>query len=224
MLEESLQQRLAGYLAERFGATSVEVRTARLLSGGTLQENWRLELSCLGGVHDGDLDVVLRASCANAIPGSLSRAEEFEVLQAVHGTGVTVPEPLLHCVDTSVIGKDFLVTRVLGGSASPGLVTRSAEWGGDKETLARRIGEELGRMQTIRPCSGSLPFLPVGKRSAAEEMLEALRTGLPDDTPRPILEWGLRWLEANAPAQGEMVLTHGDFRTGNFMVDGSGLT
>lgn len=224
MLEAS-SQRLAGYLATRLGADSVEIGAAQLLSGGTLQENWRLDLTCVGGAYDGALDVVLRASCANAIPGSLSRAEEFEVLQTVYKAGVTVAEPLLCCDDRTVVGTDFLLTRTLAGTASPGLVTRSAEWGGDKEALARRVGEELGRMQTVTPRSSGLAFLPEPRRPAAETMLETLRAGLPGShAPSPMLEWGLRWLEANLPQSADMVLTHGDFRTANVMVDRNGLT
>ena len=37
--------------------------------------------------------------------------------------------------------------------------------------------------------------------------------------PQPTLEWALRWLELNAPSGGETTLTHGDFRTGNYMVE-----
>lgn len=224
MLDQSSQGALAAYLAWALGASSVKIADARLLSGGTLQENFRLELVCDGGPNDGALDVVLRASCANAIPGSLSRAEESDILRRVHNAGVTVPEPLIYCTDTSVIGKDFLLMRVVDGTASPGLVTRSPDWGGDKEALARRIGEELGRMQKIVPEPGVLAFLSGGRHPAAEEMIQVLRAGLPDSTPRPLLEWGLRWLESNMPTPGDIVLTHGDFRIGNFMVDESGLT
>jgi aminoglycoside phosphotransferase (APT) family kinase protein len=44
------------------------------------------------------------------------------------------------------------------------------------------------------------------------------------DTPRPALEWALRWAERNAPESPDVVLTHQDFRTGNYMVDAGGLT
>ena len=39
-----------------------------------------------------------------------------------------------------------------------------------------------------------------------------------------MLEWGLRRLELSPPAAGEVVLTHQDFRTGNYMLDTTGLT
>ena len=44
------------------------------------------------------------------------------------------------------------------------------------------------------------------------------------DLPRPALEYGLRWLELRAPPRSTIVLCHNDYRTGNYMVDGNGVT
>jgi aminoglycoside phosphotransferase (APT) family kinase protein len=43
-------------------------------------------------------------------------------------------------------------------------------------------------------------------------------------TPRPVLEWGIRWLETHTPSPSEPGLCHHDFRTGNYMLDGTTLT
>src|SRR5262249_57225923 len=40
----------------------------------------------------------------------------------------------------------------------------------------------------------------------------------------PVLEWGIRWLEAHLPPPIDPVLCHRDFRTGNYMLDGAKLT
>ena len=39
--------------------------------------------------------------------------------------------------------------------------------------------------------------------------------------PRPARELILLWLRENMPAPGRIALVHGDFRTGNFMIDAS---
>lgn len=41
---------------------------------------------------------------------------------------------------------------------------------------------------------------------------------------RPALEWGLRWAELEAPPCPVPTLVHGDFCTGNYLVDADGLT
>ena len=37
------------------------------------------------------------------------------------------------------------------------------------------------------------------------------------------MEWGLRWLEREAPQTERLVLVHSDYRTGNFLVGEGGL-
>ncbi len=97
--------------------------------------------------------------------------------------------------------------------------------GGEHERLAERIGEELARLQTITPASGKLAFLRPPPEGAARHIIANLRDYLDSLAgPHPAIEWGLRWLELNAPAPGDLVLTHGDFRTGNYLVDNTGLT
>ena len=40
---------------------------------------------------------------------------------------------------------------------------------------------------------------------------------------RPATELGVRWLEENRPTMSRRCLVHGDFRTGNFMINEQGL-
>jgi aminoglycoside phosphotransferase (APT) family kinase protein len=156
---------------------------------------------------------------------SHSRAEEFALLQAAHAAGVTVPEPLALCTDKAIIGRPFYVMKRVSGTAAGHLLVRDDRWKGDRVALATRLGRELARIHTIRPPRDDLGFLPLPKQAPALEAIAGYRGWL--DTyrePRPALEWGLRWLERQAPAAGELVLTHRDFRTGNYMVDEQGLT
>jgi aminoglycoside phosphotransferase (APT) family kinase protein len=70
-----------------------------------------------------------------------------------------------------------------------------------------------------------LSFLgaPDGNPALAE--VETLRRTLDDiGAARPAIEWGLRWAEKHAPDCAAPALVHRDFRTGNYMVDESGLT
>jgi aminoglycoside phosphotransferase (APT) family kinase protein len=102
---------------------------------------------------------------------------------------------------------------------------RDDKWRGDRVALAERLGRELARIHTIVPPRAALGFLPAVSQNPAREAVAGYRRWL--DTykqPRPALEWGLRWLDRNAPPKGEIVLCHRDFRTGNYMVDEQGLT
>src|SRR5690606_2244787 len=53
------------------------------------------------------------------------------------------------------------------------------------------------------------------------QQLEALYRSF--DQPQPVFEFGLRWLRQNAPDPMPLVLVHGDFRNGNFVVNENGI-
>lgn len=217
--------RLADFLAGSAGAQRSEIRNVKALSGGTLQENYLLETVVEGGPEAGSRRYVVRLTRPGSIESSITRAQEFAIMRAAHAAGVTVPEPLWCSEDPGIIGADFLVMRFAPGIALAHVIVRDARWGGDRQALAARLGREIARMQTVTPESSSLGFLPVPRRGAARDMIEALRDYLDrEGTPRPAIEWCLRWLERNAPADRPSVLVHGDFRTGNYMVDEQGLT
>jgi aminoglycoside phosphotransferase (APT) family kinase protein len=101
---------------------------------------------------------------------------------------------------------------------------RDLKLGGDRRRLLERLGLELGRIHSIRPPRPDLGFLPPAEASPALQNVARLRRFLDaHHTPHPALEWGLRWLERNAPERSEIALCHRDFRTGNYMVDENGL-
>ena len=219
------QANLARFIADAASASSAQVRGAKLLSGGAIQENWLVETSVMGGPLAGRQALVLRSDAATTLDASRTREEEFALLSAAHRAGVTVPEPLFLCLDPAVIGRPFYLMRRAGGTASGHVVVKEARWGGTNEALAERLGRELARIHAIRPPRADLAFLGDAPADPAAAAIADCRRGLDRlDDPRPIVEWGLRWLERHPPGSDGPVLCHRDFRTGNYMVDETGLT
>ena len=218
---ETARPALEAFLAAQSGADAARVVAARPLSGGAIQENWSLQAEFAGGGLAGTQDLVLRTDAPSRVSFSLSRTEEFALLQAAAAAGVTVPEPLWLCPDAAILGRPFYIMRRVAGTADP----RSILSGQGLEALAERLGEELGRIHSIRPPHAGLSFLSLPKETPALDAVAACRAQLDAlGRPQPGLEWGLRWAEVNAPPAGDLVLTHQDFRTGNYMVDGGALT
>lgn len=224
-MDQSMSTALARFIATAAGAERVTITQSRLLAGGTIQENWLLRADVSGGVHEGELDVVVRTDAPSGVSVSHNRVQEFALLTAAFGAGVTVPEPLWLCQDDSVIGRQFFIMRRIGGAAPGHVVVKDLRLGGDRQRLTQRLGTELARLHSIRPPCAALDFLARYDDAPAQHLIRRVRAYL--DTlaiPHPPLEWGLRWLQRNAPARGEVVLSHRDFRTGNYMVDEHGLT
>ncbi len=210
-MDEARRTALAAWLPD-----GVAIIAMSLLSGGAIQQNWRMDVT-VGGVAE---EWVLRTDAITTLAQSRPRAEEFALLRAAHEAGVTVPEPLFLCVDTSVIGGAFFIMRRVAGLAAAHRIVRSETLGGGRLALTAALGRELARIHAIR-----LDFLPPhppgppGLRFVAEMRAQLDRLG----QVRPALEWGLRHLERHAPPRGDIVLCHNDFRTGNIMVTEDGI-
>ena len=224
---------LEDFLRASSGARAAEIVEATPLTGGAIQENWRLEIDFDGGALPGRQDLVWRGDAPTQIAASLSRPQEFAVLRAVWRAGVTVPEPLWLCGDSQILGTPFYLMRHLPGVALGHQVVADTSLGGDREALAGRLGEELAKIHRITPPEPGLEFLDQPSPDPARHAIKSYRVFLDRlGRPHPGLEWGLRWCEAHAPPagepggepRGEIVLTHQDFRSGNYLVDDHGLT
>src|SRR5205823_9892402 len=148
-----------------------------------------------GGPLAGEHELVLRTDAPTGVPSSLGRIEEFAVLKAAFAAGVSVPEPLWASSDPSILGKAFFVMRRVAGTALGRQITTDPELEPDLPSVAARLGDELARIQTIRPPHPGLGFLP---SIGALQHIAAFRAYLDHHPqPRPVLECAVRWLETH---------------------------
>ncbi len=213
---EDRRDALAAWLAEQAGAATAHITALDKLSGGAIQENWALDVD-----FDGRREaLVVRTDAPSGVSVSLGRPEEFALFRAAFAAGVTVPEPLWQDPAGTVLGKPFFVMRRIAGTAAGHRLVKAPLPG-----LAERLGRELARIHTITPPRADLAFLGTPPDNHALAWVATFRAWLDGHSAaHPVLEWGLRWLERNAPPAGPMVLSHNDFRTGNIMVDGAEVT
>lgn len=216
-MDEARRAALAAWLP-----AGTKIAAMSLMSGGAIQQNWLLD------VVQNELPQhwVLRTDSPATLTHSRPRAQEFALLSTAFAAGVTVPEPLMLCSDPSVTGAPFFIMRRVRGIAAGHRVVRSDTLGGGREALVRRLGTELARIHSISPGAAALAFLqPHPATSPAARFVAEMRGHLDlGRAPRPMLEWGLRYLERHAPETANIVLCHNDFRTGNLMVDDTGVT
>ena len=216
---------LARYLKAASPARAVEITALTPLRGGALQENWGLDARFSGGALDGEQRLVLRTSAATGVAASLTRVQEFVVQKAAFAAGVRVPEPLFASEDPAVRGKPFFIMRRVDGIAAPDRITGDAALDPALPAIAERLGRELARIHTIRPPRPDLAFLTPCSDTGPIQQISRFRAYLDrHPTPRPILEWGMRWLETHTLAPAVPVLCHHDFRTGNYLLNGTALT
>lgn len=224
-LDQSRLDILEPWLAKEIGATCAKITAAELLTGGAVQENWRIDVAVEGGSHAGAHAWVLRTDAAARLGVSLDRVAEFRCIEAARKAGVAVAEPIAVSADATLIGAPFAIQGFVAGSAQGRRLVRDPGLANFGDALARKLGGELARIHSLRPAAGVLPFLPVPIGNPNRRAVADLRTAIATASePRPALEYILGWLDKNAPEPKAMTLVHGDFRTGNYMVDQGQLT
>jgi len=212
---------LQDWLAHVLEARRVCVNAAEKLVGGAIQENWALDVEIDGAFQR----LVLRLDAPATVASSRSRGEEFALIRAAWNAGVLVPRPIGFCEDEKVIGGRFAVIGYVSGIGYGGKIVADAHLGGDRAKLGRALGQQLARIHAIQPDAGLAAMLGPPPSNAAAAEIERLRGWLDQiGAVRPGLEWGLRWAQQGQPATEEIVLAHGDYRTGNYLVDEQGLT
>jgi aminoglycoside phosphotransferase (APT) family kinase protein len=212
---------LEAWLRGALKAGEVIVERAERLSGGAIQESWGLDVRADGTL----LPLVLRRDAEGTIEASRTRKEEHKVVAAAWAAGVAVPRPVAFCEDETVTGGPFAVVERVSGVGYGPKIVREVTLGGDRAALGRELGRQLARIHAIQPDDCLARVL--GPKPADPAMAEValLRDRLDNmGAVRPGLEWAIRWAERHAPASGDVVLTHQDFRTGNILVDEDGLT
>ncbi|MCL4764599.1 MAG: phosphotransferase family protein [Hyphomicrobiaceae bacterium] len=210
---------LATWLAGVLEARSVRFGGASLLSGGAIQENWRLVADVEGGPRQGRHDWVLRTDAVARLTMSLDRTGEFGVLKAAHAAGVAIAEPIASCADPAIVGAPFLLQTYVPGDAQARRIVRDPALEDYGDALTERLGAELARIHGITPPREELAFLPIPLLPPGRNEVARLRGALDAATePRPALEYVLSWLDAHAPEPEPVSLVHGDYRTGNYLV------
>lgn len=224
-MSEAQYDALADWLRDASGARAATVHEGRRLGGGAIQDNRALTVEFDGGDLPGRQSLVLRRSNPGTVEASHDRATEFALLTAAHAAGVSVPEPLYLCEDESVFDGAFFVMRQVPGTGLGPKVVKDTSLGGDRDRLAVVLAEELARIHGITPADGTLSMLAPPPDDPALALVGCYRRWLDElQARRPVLEWAIDWLTRHAPSPTDVVLCHRDFRTGNYMVDESGLT
>ncbi|HEX2907365.1 MAG TPA: phosphotransferase family protein [Phototrophicaceae bacterium] len=218
--QDDFRQRLTEYLEAVLGEP-VELQPPQLLISGINHENWLLR----GQIQDQPRQFVLRRDlAADFQTPSLTHDQEFSLMQAAAAAGVRVPTPRWFCTETAILGTPFMLMDYIEGVSLGAEVVSLPELAAARRVLPEQMGQQLARIHAIK--TEQLTFLPRpgSDQSPAQAALHHLNTALNRlEAPNPALTFALRWAEQHLPPTGDVVLLHGDFRLGNFIVNEAGL-
>ncbi len=204
-----------------FGAPATIEALSRQ-SGGASRQTWSFDAVVNGERHALILrrDPPAQGKTERERAIAVDRATEFRVLRAAHAAGVLAPEPLFELTPQDGLGEAYVMRRV-GGIAIARKLLRDPPYEAARGRIAGQLGEILARIHATDPAT--LP--PLVRREAADHIAELRRSLDALDQPQPVFELALSWLDRRKPAPlARPVLVHGDYRTGNYLVDETGVT
>lgn len=224
---QAIAARIEAHLTQTTGRT--RVAGLKPLSGGACQDNYLVDLDVQEGPDQGDHRVVLRSDSSMLLAGTLTRLEEFAVINAAVAAGVQTPQARWLGQGLVKEGAWALFLDWVPGVAIGRKVLRDPELADARAGLAAELAGVAARIHSVRPPSvggvsiDGLTEPPDG--DAAEAAIVAARSMMDLSTDaHPAMELILRWLSDHKPVTTHLCLAHRDFRTGNFMVTVPGLS
>jgi aminoglycoside phosphotransferase (APT) family kinase protein len=209
------------FAVERPGAA---ISGVRRVGGGASKEQFFFTLT-----QDGKAEQFLLRMDPRLAITETDREREFVLLQAMQGV-VPVPEAVWVDPRAEVFPQPAAIMRVVGGVTKPSnagiKVSGLGTWLG-AELRAKLKDQFLDHLVTIhgydfraRPLPGyEIP--DADPKQAARWSLNYWREmwTVDEGEARPIMSLAQQWLTDNMPDCAELVLTHGDYRTGNYLFD-----
>lgn len=185
-----------------------------LITGG--RSNLTYTVSCPAG------SLVLRRPPLSAVrPTAHDMGREYRVLSALAGSAVPVPRPLHLCTDTTVLGAPFyLMERVDGVVARPGLPAGYAQRPEDRAAMAGALVDTLADLHAVEPAAVGLADFgrPDGYLARQVRRWVTQWEGWRDQD-RPELDALATRLAERVPAGPSGPVVHGDYRLDNVMFD-----
>lgn len=206
---------LAGLLADRLATLlggPVRVSGLRRLTGGASRETWSFEAAPERGPAR---RLVLRRDPPGAArDGRMAR--EAAAVPAAGRAGVPVAALVDHGTDDAVVGSPYLISEHVEGETIARRLLRDDRYATARAGLAGELGRVLARIHAVPldEVPGLEPLDPL-------QHLRDTYDGLGE--PLPTVEIALRRLAERQPEPSRPALVHGDFRTGNLIVDERGL-
>lgn len=221
---EDLAPRFAAYLAHRMPqATDVVVTGVSRIHGGASRETFRLNATWKEGGRDVVRPLVLRRDPVASLIET-ERDLEYNAYRAFHPTGLPVPEPLFLETDLKWLDRPFFVMEQIVGCTA-GSPFNPDPYGPLAEKIGRQFWTHLGKIAAAEPKDIGFEMEPVAPGECWKRELDKWEKVIDEDelSPQPIARAAIRWLRRNPPPPAQKLsVVHGDYRTGNFLVNGEG--
>jgi len=205
-----------GRLIARGVGEPVAIGAVVPLSGGASSATYRVEaeIGCA-------LRHFIFQRTASAEHYGLPRGVQAAVQQRAGALGVPVAPVIAVAAPEDGLG-DGAVTALVAGEALAQKWLRMPEYEAARAALTAQCAGALAKLHAA-PVS-HWADLPLAGGSGADQLDAMFATYLRLGVDVPAFDLAFAWLKPRMPTGPATCLAHGDFRSGNFLVDGQGLT
>lgn len=200
---------------------------AAFVAGAIAGANWRMDIARIGGGQSNptyfvtlpERRLVLRKRPAGpTLPSAHAVDREYRVLDALAGTAVPAPRPVLYHGEADVVGTPFYLMEKLDGRvfhdcAMPGLSPA------DRRAMYLSMADALSALHAVNPAAVGLGDFGRPGGYFARQFARWSRQWVDSPTEDiPEIDAVVAWLETRIPEDaGRPAIAHGDFRLGNLM-------
>jgi aminoglycoside phosphotransferase (APT) family kinase protein len=225
-VSSDLAERLERFLAARLpGAGPVRVRDLEVQTEGFSQETF--SFTAEAGGPEGPRPWVVKREPVAGLLEPYDLEPEFRVLHALSDAPLPSPPTPWFERDPAVLERPFYVMERLPGEVpipAPGPRGEGPFDEAERAALAPQVMDALAALHVVDWRARELAFLgvPAQGAAAAEVQRWAARIARSGVAPAPVVAEALGWLRRHAPPASDVVLLHGDYRVGNWLVSRAG--
>ena len=218
-----LEARIIRYLSHQLpeeGAFSVLALSR--IHGGASRETFRVRVS---SAHGRERGLIFRRDPISTLIET-EREVEFAAYRSFQDTRVPVPRALFLELETDWLERPFFVMEEIEGCTA-GSILATEPYGVHRRKVGEQFYSILGAIAGRDADNSDLRHhVPIPKADEAWRLeLEKWEKVIDEDElePQPIARAVIRYMRANPPPPSQRLsIVHGDYRTGNFLVDGDG--
>lgn len=225
---KDIEQGFKRYLEEKLdGASDVQVSGIERIHGGASRETYRVRVGITQNGKTVERGMIIRRDPKSSLIET-KRSTEFDAYTAFHGTEVPVPEPLfLEEEKNEWLGRPFFVMEEIEGCEAGAASFNLKPYSEHLEEIGIAKWTILGEIAKADPkAMGLTEKMEVPAPDACWKRELDYWEGVIDEDelePQPIIRAAIRKLRKNPPPPPARIgVVHGDYRTGNFLYDGTG--
>ena len=198
-------------------ACDVSVARVAALSGGAASATYAVDAQ-----RDGlPWPLVLQCAAAGDVAdGALPKADQAALQSLAGRHGIPVAEIVAVLRPEDGLREGFVMARIAGEALAPKWL-KSDDYAAARTVLTSQCARVLARLHAVPLASVAGLALPGGRTGAARARMFALYRSFSVNSP--VFDLAFAWLAERCGDAEAAAIVHGDFRSGNFIIDATGL-